>query len=70
MVPRREAARQGPDFNQIVGSLIVAGILALIGLIWNINTRVTNIEATAGYNKVLLCQMAKQQSLPAWACPQ
>jgi len=67
MVPRRPR-HHGPDFNQIINSLIVAGIIALVGLVWNLNEKFTTFTAKASYTRGIICQIAHKNDIPDQEC--
>ena len=67
MVPRR-AHKRGPDFNQVINSLIVAGILALVALVWNLNEKFTAFTIKAAYTRGIICQIAHKNDVADVEC--
>lgn len=56
------------DLSKIIGSLIVAAIVALVAVVWNISLNVSELRQTATYNRALLCAVAKKLDIVAGNC--
>ena len=54
--------------DNIIGSLIVAGIIALVGLVWNLNEKFTAFAVKAAYTRSVICQIAHKNDVADQEC--
>ena len=54
--------------ENVIGGLIVTGIVALVGLVWNLNDKFTAFAIKASYTRGVICQIAHKNDVADVEC--
>lgn len=54
--------------DKIIGPLIVAGIVAVVALLWNLDKKFTEFTVKAAYTRGVICQLAHKMDVADAEC--
>lgn len=54
--------------DKVIGPLIVAGIVAVVALLWNLDKKFTEFTVKAAYTRGIVCQMAHKMDIADVEC--